>query len=50
MPDLYTQILGILYLDLSKEEQATMIRKLIQNEVIEKFQELLVEYERECGR
>ena len=51
MVDLYTQILGVLYMEnLSKETQATTIRKIIEKETVEKFQELMVEYERECGR
>lgn len=51
MGDLYVQILVVLYReDLTKEQQASLIRSMINEQVVQKFQELIADYQKECGK
>jgi hypothetical protein len=47
MTDIYIEILKIVEGDVAK---ATAIRKIIDEEIINEFQKLLVEYQRKCGK
>lgn len=51
MVDLYVQILQVLYReDLTKEQQASLIRSMINEQIVEKFQELIADYQKECNK
>lgn len=51
--DLYIQVLVILENDTdypTKDSKAKAIRKLVDVEVVDKFQDLIMEFQRECDK
>ena len=51
--DLYIQVLVILENDKdypTNEHKAKAIRKLVDREIVDKFQELIADYQKECGK